>query len=429
VTVTGSGASGAERTELPNGLVVCSEPVPGVRSIALGIWVRWGSVHERREEMGISHLLEHLVFKGSRHRSAHDIALALESRGGALDAYTAREHTVYQAHFLDRDLPVAADLLRDLIFEPLLLDADLRLERNVILDELAQVEDTPDDLVFEHHNGALWGGHPYGYSILGSRESIGAMTESGVRALHSRAYNPRNVVISAAGSLTHAGLVRVLLDAGWGSLPDAGGDGNGATRPQPTPKPASRVQIARDLQQTHLVFGSTTIPMRDPSRPAYLVVNALFGGGMSSRLFQRVRERLGLAYAVYSFHSLYSDVGVHGVYVGTGPETAGRARQAVLDELARLAEEGIPEQELAGGRQQLIGQYLLSQESVGARMNRLAMRELYKEPFRTVDEVIARIEGVTPADVLAVAQAWFAPARQTIVELGPAQTTPTPTTA
>ena len=150
---------------------------------------------------------------------------------------------------------------------------------------------------------------------------------------------------------------------------------------------------------------------------------------MSSRLFQRVREQLGLAYAVYSFHSLYSDVGVHGVYVGTGPETAGRARQAVLDELARLAEEGIPEQELAGGRQQLIGQYLLSQESVGARMNRLAMRELYTEPFRTVDEVIARIEGVTSADVLAVARAWFDPTRQTIVELGPAQTTPTPTTA
>jgi predicted Zn-dependent peptidase len=398
--------------------------VPGVRSIALGVWVRWGSVHERREEMGISHLLEHLVFKGTRHRSAHDIALALESRGGALDAYTAREHTVYQAHFLDRDLSVAADLLRDLIFEPLLRDADLKLERNVILDELAQVEDTPDDLVFEHHSGALWGAHPYGYSILGSRETIGAMTESGIRTLHRRAYRPGNVVISAAGNLTHESLLRVLLDAGWGSLSDAGGAGNGAPRPQPTPVAASRVQIPRDLQQTHLVFGSTTIPMRDPSRPAYLVANALLGGGMSSRLFQRIREQMGLAYAVYSFHSLYSDVGVHGVYVGTGPETAGRARQAVLDELARLADDGIPEPELAGGRQQLIGQYLLSQESVGARMNRLAMRELYQEPFRTVDEVIARIEGVTSADVLAVAQAWFAPARQTIVELGPAQTTP-----
>jgi predicted Zn-dependent peptidase len=225
-------------------------------------------------------------------------------------------------------------------------------------------------------------------------------------------------VIAAAGNLSHERLLASLAATGWDRLerstvmPDA--------RPTPTPVPASVVHVPRDLQQTHFVFGSTTIPMRDPSRPAYLVVSALLGGGMSSRLFQRVREQLGLAYAVYSFHSLYSDVGVHGVYVGTSPDTAVRARQAVVDELSRLANEGIPEAELALGRQQLVGQYLLSQESVGARMNRMAVRELYGEPFRTVDEVIARIEGVTRGDALAVAQAWFAPERQTVVQMGPA---------
>lgn len=419
MTTTGSGAGAVERSELPNGLVVCTEFVPGVRSIALGVWVRTGSVHERREEMGISHLLEHLVFKGSATRSAHEIALALEARGGALDAYTAREHTVYQAHFLDRDLPVAADLLRDMIFSPLLREEDLELERHVVLDELAQVEDTPDDLVFEHHNEILWGEHPYGYSILGTRASITDMTAAAIRRAHSHAYRPGNVVVAAAGNLTHAQLLEALTGAGWAAV--SGAPVRVVDRPEPTPVSARALHVARDLQQAHLVVGSTTIPMSDPSRPAYLVVNTLLGGGMSSRLFQHVRERLGLAYAVYSFHTLYSDVGVHGVYVGTSPENAGRARQAVMEQLDRLANEGIDEKELDVGRQQLVGQYLLSQESVGARMNRLAVRELYGEPFRTVDEVIARIESVTTEDALAVARAWFAPARQTIVEMGPVQ--------
>lgn len=418
-----SGAVAVERTELPNGLVVCSEFVPGVRSIALGAWVRTGSVDEPRDQMGVSHLLEHLVFKGTRHRTAHDIALALESRGGGVDAFTSREHTAFQAHFLDRDLAIAADLLRDLIFDPLLRAADLSLERQVVLDELAQVEDTPDDLVFEHHNSLLWGSHPYGYSILGSRETIGAITEDTVRALHQRAYSPRNVVITAAGNISHDALLAALGDAGW--LAVDGGPRPPAGRPMPSAAAVSSVHVARDLQQSHLVMGSTTIAMPDPSRPAYLVVNALLGGGMSSRLFQKVREQMGLAYTVFSFHSLYSDVGVHGVYVGTSPDTAGRARQAVLDELSRLSDEGIPEAELEMGRQQLIGQFLLSLESVGARMNRLATRELYGEPFRSVDEVIARIEAVTPADALAIAQRWFSPSRQTIVEMGPATATRT----
>jgi predicted Zn-dependent peptidase len=407
-----------ERTELPNGLVVCSEFVPGVRSIALGAWVRSASVHERREQMGVSHLLEHLVFKGTQKRSAHDIALALESRGGSIDAYTGREHTAFQAHFLDRDLPVAVDLIRDLIFTPLLNDADLQLERQVVYDEIALVHDTPDDVVFEEHNAALWGEHPYGYSILGTRESLGALSEESIRALHGDVYRPGNVVVAAAGNVQHDQLITVMKESGWHDVP-AGGRAE-PVRPNPIPSPASRTHVSRDSQQAHVVFGSTTIRMADASRPAYLVVSALLGGGMSSRLFQRVREQMGLAYSVYGFHSFHSDVGVHGVYVGTGPDTAERAVDAVSDELRRLVDDGIREDELETGRQQLIGQFILSQESVGARMQRVAGRELYAEPYRTVDEIIQRIESVTPADALQVAQQWFTPERQTVVVLGPA---------
>jgi predicted Zn-dependent peptidase len=417
MTTSVAEVAGAHRTRLPNGLVICSEFVPGVRSIALGVWVRSASLHERPEQMGIAHLLEHLVFKGTRTRSAKEIALALESRGGALDAYTGREHTCFQAHVLDRDLAIAAELLRDLTFHPLLREEDLELERHVIYDEIASVDDTPDDLVFEKHNTLLWGDHPYGHTILGRRETLEPLTADDVRAVHRSEYRPDNIVIGAAGNVVHEDLVTTLVDAGWGEPLKA------TPRQRASVLPRARGPLIehedRESQQSHIVFGSTTIPMSDRTRPAFLVVSALFGGGMSSRLFQRVREEMGLAYSVYGYQTLYADVGVHGVYVGTAPDTAARARAAVTDELKRLADHGIPEDELTLGRRQLVGQFLLSQESVGARMNRAAGRELYGEPYRTIDEVIARIEAVTVDDALAIAQTWFAPDRQTVLTLGP----------
>jgi predicted Zn-dependent peptidase len=420
VTAPASGVIAVERTQLPNGLAILSEFVPGVRSIVIGAWVRAGSVHERRDDMGVSHLLEHLVFKGTGRRTAREIALALEARGGSLDAFTGREHTAFQAHVLDRDLAVAVDLLRDLMFEPLLRESDLDLERNVILDEIAQVEDTPDDLVFEEHNALLWGNHPYGYSILGTRATVGSMPLATIRERHQGAYAPDNVVLAAAGNVRHGELLERLLAAGWGDLPRKGA--SQPVVPAPIALPPTHRHITRDAQQTHIVFGSTTIPMVHDTRPAFLIVCSLLGGGMSSRLFQRVRETLGLAYSVYGFHSLYTDIGIHGVYVGTAPASAEKARAAVTDELRRLVDDGIREDELALGREQLIGQYLLSQESVGARMHWAASRELYGEPYRSVEDVIRRIEAVTPVDALAVARAWFAPERQTVLTLGPRDT-------
>ncbi|MGH7342866.1 MAG: M16 family metallopeptidase, partial [Candidatus Rokuibacteriota bacterium] len=202
-----------------------SEYMPSVRSVALGVWVRRASVHERRDQMGVSHFLEHLVFKGTERRSAREIALSLESLGGSLDAFTSREHTSFQARVLDEHLPQAADVLCDLIFRPALRESDLTLERNVVLEEIAMVEDTPDDLVFELHNEALWGSHPYGYAILGTRETIGGMPVEAVRALHGSAYRPQHILVSAAGRVEHDALLDVLARTGWDALP--GGEPQG----------------------------------------------------------------------------------------------------------------------------------------------------------------------------------------------------------
>jgi predicted Zn-dependent peptidase len=386
----------------------------------MGVWVRSASIHETREQMGISHLLEHLVFKGTKRRTAKEIAMALEARGGSLDAYTSREHTSFQAYVLERDLPVAIDVLHDLVVSPLLREEDLQLERNVILDEIAGVEDTPDDVVFEEHNSRLWGDHPYGYTILGTRQSVTDLSIDRIRDRHAGAFRSENMVIALGGNVDHESVCKLLLAAGWGeTVSNAANAAAPVVPPPPQPQAPSQSAIARDTHQAHIVLGSTTIPMKDPSRPALLVVSTLFGSGMSSRLFQRVREELGLAYAVYGYQSLYSDVGIHGVYVGTAPDTAQKARDAVIDELKRLVDHGVGEEELALGRQQLVGQFLLSLESAGSRMQRAASCELYGEPFRSVDEVIQRIESVTTADALAVAQKWFAPERQTILTLGP----------
>ena len=409
--------TGVQRTVLPNGLTVLSEFYPGVRSVALGAWVRAASVHEAPEVMGVSHLLEHLVFKGTERRTAHQLALSLESLGGSLDAYTSREHTSFQARVLDEHLPEAADVMFDLMFRPLLRAEDLTLERKVILEEISMVEDTPDDLVFELHNEALWGAHPMGYSILGTRETVSSMRLEDVRALHARAYHPSHVVVSAAGNVTHAQLLAVLEEAGWSALPR--GDDTPLVETAATPRAPGIRHVDREGAQCHVVLGSATVPHRDERRYALMLVDTLLGGGMSSRLFQKVREELGLAYSVYTFQSFHSLTGAHGVYVGTAPETRANALTAVLDELRRVADEGIPEAELAQGRQQLKGQITLGLESPAARMYRLAAVELYREPFRPLDEVLRNIDAIDAEAARAACAEFCAPDRQTVVSLGP----------
>jgi predicted Zn-dependent peptidase len=409
--------SALRRTVLANGLTVLSESMPGVRSVALGAWVRAASLHESPDKMGVSHMLEHMVFKGTPTRSAKELALALETLGGSLDAYTAREHTAYQAKVLDEHLPQAADVLADLIFRPTLRASDLALERKVVLEEINTVDDTPDDLVFELHNAQLWGNHPYGYSILGTRETVGALDPNDLRSLHSRAYHPEQIVVAAAGNVEHDALLETLESSGWADVPRGGLPP--LTSPAPIMQAPAAVHFERDTAQTHIVIGSTVFAHSDPRRYAMSMIGMLFGGGMSSRLFQRIREELGLAYSVYSFQSFHEDSGVHGVYVGTTPETARAAVDAINAEMEMLAAQGLSEEDLTAGKSQLKGQITLSLESPSSRMYRAAGVELYSEPYRTLDEVLALVEAIDMETVAALCKTYYSPAKQTLVSLGP----------
>ena len=411
-------APALRRSSLPNGLTVLSETMPGVRSVAFGAWVRSASIHEARERMGVSHMLEHMVFKGTRNRTAKDIALALEVLGGSLDAYTAREHTSFQARVLDEHLPQAADVVADLIFRPALRAADLSLERKVVLEEISMVDDTPDDLVFELHNEALWGGHPYGYSILGTRDTVSSLSVRDLRDLHERAYHPEHIVVAVSGNVDHDHLLETLEQTGWADV--ARGDTPAAATQVPVARPPRTVHVERDTTQTHLVFGAPAVSHGDPRRYAMSLVSMLLGGGMSSRLFQRVREELGLAYSVYTYQSFHADAGVHGVYVGTAPATATAAADAIRAELRLLSEQGIPEDELAAGKSQLKGQITLSLESVSSRMYRAAAVELYNEPYKALDELLGEIDRIDGDAVAAICHDYFAPEKHTVLSLGPA---------
>jgi predicted Zn-dependent peptidase len=405
------------RSVAPNGLTILTELLPGVRSVAAGVSVRAASAHEARGKMGVSHLLEHMVFKGTERRSARQLALELEVRGGSLDAYTSRDHTNYQAHVLDEDLPRAVDVLTDLVRRPLLRAQDLELEKNVVLEEIATVDDTPDDLVFELFSERLWPDHPYGYSILGTRETVGGLAATDLHAVHRAGYYPGNCVVAAAGRVDHDEVLALLAAEGWFDSAAAG-----APRAPVAAREAARgraVAVERDSAQVHLVFGTDTFPYRDRRRFALSIVTNAFGGGMSSRLFQRIREELGLAYAIYAYQQFFQAAGVVGVYLGTQPATAALAEDAIRQEYARLAADGLTAEELAGGKQQLKGQVMLSLESPVSRMNRLATLTLHGEAYRPLDAILAEIDRVTAEDVAAITSEFFAPARQAVVRLGP----------
>jgi predicted Zn-dependent peptidase len=343
--------------------------------------------------------------------------MELEVRGGSLDAFTGRDYTSYQAHVLDADLPLAVEILTDIVRRPLLRERDLVPERKVIIEEISGVDDTPDDLVFELHAETLWPSHPYGYSILGTRDSVNAIGAGDLRSLHDAGYFRGNCVIAAAGNVNHEQLLTVLEREGWFE----GAAREPATRAVAA-APAVRGTVrreTRDTSQTHIVFGTDTFPLRDPRRFTLALLVNVFGGGMSSRLFQRVREDLGLAYAVFAFKSFYQGSGQLGVYVGTQPESADAAIEAIQGEYERIAREGLPEAELAGGKQQLKGQIMLSLESPGARMGRLAGFTLHGDRYRPLDEMLAEIDAVSSDDVAAVAAEFFPAGRQTVVRLGP----------
>jgi predicted Zn-dependent peptidase len=406
---------GVWHTSLPGGATVLTETMDSVRSVAVGFWFRCGTAHERPGERGISHLLEHMVFKGTKRRSARQIALEIEGVGGGLDAYTTHDHTSLQARipaeYVDRGL----DVLSDLAFRPALRQEDLDLEREVVLEELARVEGTPEDLVFELHAAFLYGGHPYGAPILGTRESLTRIDTTALRRVRGEAYTPQNLVVAAAGSLDHERFVEAVQRL----IPEA--------NPSEHRKIAAPTGVRTGLQrverpggrQVHIVAGCQGIEYTSPLRHAAIIVNTALGGGMSSRLFQRIREEQGLAYSVFSFQSFHTAGGHLGAYLGTREETAEEARSVLEGEFRSIATEGLGAKELEETRRQIKGQLALTLEAPAARMHRLAATGLYEEPYDSLQQIAERIDGVTEEELVAAGH-LYRPDALAILELWPA---------
>jgi predicted Zn-dependent peptidase len=395
--------------------MVLSERISTVRSVAVGIWVRWGASHDHVERLGSSHLLEHMIFKGTQGRTARQIALEVESIGGSLDAYTSREHTACYAKVLDEHLPIAVDVLTDLIFRPLLREEDLGIERRVILEEIAGVEDTPEELVFDLQARATWGEHPYGNPVLGTAETVGAITLDDLRGLWRTAYQPGACVVAAAGNIEHDEVLELVTR----HFPQTREPVEAPGVPEPAPATPDEQRVGRDTAQVHICLGATTFPRSDPRRYGSILISTALGGGMSSRLFQRVREELGLAYTIYTFQSFYARGGLAGVYMATRPDTSDRAVEEVRSELDLLSGTGLASEELRAVKNQTKGQVLLSLESTSARLQRLAGVALYDEPYLTLDEICARIDAVGEQEVAELCWKYYAPEHQAVIRLGP----------
>ncbi len=407
--------SNVQKDILPNRLTIITEAMPAVRSISIGIWLRTGSRHERRAENGISHFLEHMVFKGTENRSAEEIARAADAIGGHLDAFTAKECTSFSIKVLDEHLPRAFDVMADLVKNPLLRPEHIAKECQVIQEEIKMVEDTPDDLVHEIFTQSYWRGHALGRPILGTRRTVGSLDRRRLLNYFHRHYTPPNMLVTAAGHLEHA-RVADLVSKAFGDAPAATPLPEG---PTPVPHPHIRQRRKKDLEQVHLCVGTPGYPQAHEKRFASYILNTVLGGGMSSRLFQNIREKRGLAYAVFSGLNTFRDVGCLSVYAGTATENARKVVELVLEEFHRLKSGLLSEEELQRAKDYLKGSTLLSLESTMTRMSNLARQEMAFGRYISLDEIAACVDAVTAEDVLEVAREFFRTDRIALTALGP----------
>jgi predicted Zn-dependent peptidase len=403
-----------EFTTLGNGVRIITEAMPHVRSVSVGVWVGAGSRRETPERNGISHFIEHMVFKGTSRRSAEDIARSVDSIGGNLDAFTAKELVCFNTKVLDQHLKQAFDVLADLVLDPLFREDDIEKEKGVILEEIKMEADSPDYLVHEIFSSYFWKDHPLGKPILGTRETVKKFDRNAVLEYYQAAYGPSNLVVTAAGNLTHDRLVALVREHFEDLKPGA---------PLPAEAiPATHARIAlrnkKSLEQVHLCLGVPSYPLPHQERFACYVLNTLLGGGMSSRLFQNIRERQGLAYAVFSELNPYRDTGCLSIYAGTSIESAGRVVESILKEFRQLKESPVSEEELRRAKDHLKGSLMLSLESTASRMSNLARQEMYFSRFFTLDELVESIEAVTAADVQRIAQTFFDPKQIALTVLG-----------
>jgi predicted Zn-dependent peptidase len=402
-----------ETSRLSNQIRVISEHMPHAQSISVGVWVANGSRRESGAESGISHFLEHMLFKGTTSRSAEDIAQEVDSLGGHLDAFTAKELISYNTKVIAEHLPAAFDVLSDVVLNPLFREEDIEKEKGVILEELKMEEDNPEYVVHETFISRFWKGHALGRPIIGTRKTIRAFHREMLRDYHARTYQPSQLLITAAGRVDHDLLVR-LAEARFGSLPSSGGGFD-------DPPPATYADITykkKKLQQAHLCLGVPAYPVAHPQRYGSYLLSTILGGGMSSRLFQNIRERQGLAYAVFSELNLFRDTGCLAIYAGTSPDQVRRVVASILEEFRDLKDRRVSAEELRRAKDHLKGSLILSLESTSSRMANLARQELYFSRFISMEELRESIEAVTAEELRGIAQESFHPDRIGLTVLG-----------
>jgi predicted Zn-dependent peptidase len=391
------------RQVLPNGLTLITEQMQHIRSASIGIWLQTGSRDEDAAWNGISHFIEHMLFKGTEHRTAEEIARQVDSIGGNMDAFTAKECICFNVKVLDEHLPVALEILSDLVLHPVFDSNDITRERGVILEEIKMDEDNPDYLVHEIFTQNFWKDHPLGKPILGTKETVKKFERAAVLDTYSHRFAPGNIIVSAAGNLDHDRFVDLVTKHFEHMKPRKNGFHS------PVPKIVSKITLRnkKALEQVQLCLGVPSHPIAHEKRHAGYILNTLLGGGMSSRLFQNIRERQGLVYSIYSDLNPYRDTGCLAVYAGTSRESASKVVQSVVSEFHKLKAEPVPADELRRSKDQLKGSLMLSLESSSARMSNLARQEMYFDRFYDLDELIAKIEAVTVEDLTSLANEFF----------------------
>ena len=402
------------RTVLPNGLIVLTERMDHLRSVAMGVWIKSGSRCEPAETNGISHFVEHMLFKGTRSRTAQHIAREMDSIGGNLDAFTGKETICFNVKSLSDHVPVALDVLTDLVLHPTFAAPDIERERGVILEEIKIDEDNPDVLVHELFTQSFWKDHPLGWPILGTNKTVASLDQEKLFAYHGDRFHGGNIVFSAAGNLDHDRFAEAV------AAKFAGLAGGATLHERPAPESSARIVMRnkKSLEQVQICLGVPAPPITDDNRYATLILNTVLGGGMSSRLFQTIREERGMAYSIYSDLSPYRDTGTLCVYAGTSAGKVLEVVDLIVVEFAKLKQEPLSDEELTRAKDQVKGNILLGLESSSARMANLARQEMYFRNFFTVDEVIARIDEVDASQVQAMARQLFDSERIAITLLG-----------
>ncbi|MDZ7718749.1 MAG: pitrilysin family protein [Balneolaceae bacterium] len=406
MTSTSTAAGQAvQKSELPNGLKIVTEHIDSIKSISAGIWVKTGSRNESDRQAGMTHFLEHMLFKGTENRSSFEIAQSMESVGGYLNAFTSTEYTCYYARCLDSKLKEALDVLSDMVRHSTFPEEEMQKEKNVVLEEMKMYKDSPDDFILEEFSNQMFPDHPIGRPVLGFEDTVVSFTREGLFNYIDERYNPDNLLVAVAGNVQHEEVVRLctqLLDI----------DSNGATVNEPQPIPPYNVtqnELSKPIEQAHMILGRRALNYDHPDKYLLLLANTVLGGGMSSRLHQNIREKYGYCYSIGPFNQSYVDSGLFGVYIGTDSDYVPHVRELIVKEFRRLQEEAIPEKELSEAKAHLKGKLLLSQENTSNRMTRMAKSEIYFNRYITLDELVENIDAVNSEDLRTFSEEFFDP--------------------